>query len=113
MSWLVLILVYGLGYPITAVITVTINTSVTGYCPNLEVLRYRHQNKLALINNVAITPYGKYVRGEFVFLTTLRFRNEIYSPQLFRASQMESIQRISRVCCIPHKTILNVHFQMD
>lgn len=54
------ILVYGLGYPITAVTTVTINTSVTGYCPSLEVLRYRHQNRFALINNVAIIPYKKF-----------------------------------------------------
>lgn len=61
---------YGLGYPITAVTTVTINTSVTGYCPNLEVLRYRHQNKFALINKVAITPCQKII-SKCVFLTNL------------------------------------------
>lgn len=51
---------YGLGYPITAVATVTINTSVTGYCPNFEVLRYRHQNRFALMNKVAIIPCQKF-----------------------------------------------------
>lgn len=81
------ILVYGLGYPITAVTTVTINTSVTGYCPSLEVLRYRHQNKFALINNVAIIPYQKFVFISTCFRTNLIIYNddENYIPQLYRA----------------------------
>lgn len=106
---------YGLGYPITAVTTVTINTSVTGYCPNFEVLRYRHQNKFALINNVAITPCQKFARlKKNVFLTNLITYHyiKIYLPRLYQALQKESIQRISKVCYIPRKTILNVHFQM-
>lgn len=80
------ILVYGLGYPITAVTTVTINTSVTGYCPSLEVLRYRHQNKFALINNVAIIPYQKFPFINTCFWTNLVYNdNESYVPQLCRA----------------------------
>jgi len=85
----VLILVYGLGYPITAVTTVTISTSVTGYCPNLEVLRYRHQNRFALMNNVAIIPCGrlifKYVCFWFNSFNNLQFHDEIHLPQLYQA----------------------------
>lgn len=40
----------------TAVTNVTTKTSATGNCPNLLNFLYRHQYKLALMNNVPINP---------------------------------------------------------
>lgn len=48
--------VYGLGYESIAVTAVSNNTSMTGYCPRMEVLRKRHHLILHLIKTVAITP---------------------------------------------------------
>lgn len=51
-------LVYGFGYEMIAVMSVTTITSVTGYWPSLLVLRKRHQYKLHLINNAPTMPYN-------------------------------------------------------
>lgn len=48
--------VYGFGYEIMAVISVTTITSVTGYWPSLLNLRKRHHHKLPLMNSVPMTP---------------------------------------------------------
>lgn len=56
MRSLMFILVYGLGYAMIAVISVTVITSVTGYWPNLLCFRKRHHQRFALIKTVPITP---------------------------------------------------------
>lgn len=47
---------YGLGYESIAVTAVSNNTSITGYCPRIDVLRKRHHLILHLMKIVAITP---------------------------------------------------------
>lgn len=65
--------VYGLGYATMAVTRVTMSTSVTGYWPSLENLRYRHQYMLAFMNIVAMQPCKEIVRlnREFKITVTL------------------------------------------
>lgn len=59
-NWLILSLVYGFGYEIIAVMSVTTITSVTGYWPSLLDLRKRHQYKLPLMNSVPTIPWRRW-----------------------------------------------------